>query len=436
MVLEQRAAASASTEVATAQPALETRPTTVAQLRDAVRTAVALGHHVRAVELDTAEAEPAAHTSGVGIHLGGLRGIVEVDDEARTATFRSGTTIDQAATYLEGHGYSMVGAPSNPRLTLAAAVATGAHSGAPTDASFSGSIAGIALVTANGDLVRVTSHKFPHLWGAARLNLGAIGIIAEVTVRVRPYQALRVKRVRRDLASLLRELPEAREKVDYYSATWRPGHDGARLTLGWLEDASPAQVAARRTSLTSITAADERKPGLFTRIRAGIRRLVAGSSSRFSERSEGGVLAEGRDVSGAGAGAAYLEYQFPLYRGGLVVEALHELAHGNSAFARASARLGMVARDDVWLSPAYGQDVFTIAIEVPDAASDRNREALAQAEELFIFLGGLPSWAGWNTFNAGEAADVMPRYSDFAHVAHDLDPYGQFGNAQTARVVH
>jgi hypothetical protein len=286
-------------------------------------------------------------------------------------------------------------------------------------------------------VLRVSASRNPHYWSAARLSLGALGIVTEVTVRVRRYQALRVKRVKADLRSMLRDLPEARSKVDYYVAAWRPGHDAVKLTLGWLEDASPAQVAARRGNLSSALHAQDEKPSLFGRLRAGVRRLFGGGAERLDERREGstGSLAEGRDVAGANSSAVTMEYQFPLYKVDLVLQALHELAQRNRAFSGVQARLGMVARDDVWLSPAYGQDVVAVALDVSDA-SGRNLEALQQAEELFIYLGGLPNWAGWNTFTAGEAADVMPRYSDFLHIAHDLDPDGIFRNAAADRLVH
>lgn len=410
------------------------RPATLAQVQDAVRRASLSGVQVRLPEL-RGEAGP-AHP-GVTLDLRGLRGLVGVDAVAQTATFLAGTTVDQAATELEAHGLSLVGAPSNPKVTLGEGVTLGGHSGSPRDASFPASIAGVTLVDVHGEVIKVSASRNPHFWGAARLSLGALGVVAEVTVRVRRYQALRVKRVRKDLGNVLRELPEARRKVDYYVANWRPGHDAVKLTLGWLEDASPAEVAARRSSLSSVAHAEDEKPGLFARLRAGVRRIFSAGSERVGsgQYDAASSLAEGRDIAGAAASSVSMEYQFPLHQVDLVLQGLHALAQRNRAFNGTHARLGMVARDDVWLSPAYGQDVVAVALDVSDA-SGRNLEALQQAEELFIYLGGLPNWAGWNTFNAGEAADVMPRYSDFVHIAHDLDPYGTFGNAVADRVVH
>lgn len=177
----------------------------------------------------------------------------------------------------------MVGAPSDAKLTLGAGVVLGGHSGAPRDASFPASVAGVTLIDETGAVLRVSASRNPHFWSAARLSLGALGIVTEVTVRVRRYQALRVKRVKTDLRSMLRDLPEARSKVDYYVAAWRPGHDGVKLTLGWLEDASPAQVAARRGNLSSALHAQDEKPGLFSRLRSGcVACSVAGPSGSTS----------------------------------------------------------------------------------------------------------------------------------------------------------
>ncbi len=432
---ERRQSVAAGTVLDKRESAIElVRPTTLAQVQDTVRRAHLTGAQVRLID---PQGSAEAAQPGVAIDLRGLRGLVSVDPAAGTATFLAGTTIDQAATQLEAEGLSMVGAPSDAKLTLGAGVVLGGHSGAPRDASFPASVAGVTLIDETGAVLRVSASRNPHFWSAARLSLGALGIVTEVTVRVRRYRALRVKRVKTDLRSMLRDLPEARSKVDYYVAAWRPGHDGVKLTLGWLEDASPAQVAARRGNLSSALHAQDEKAGLFSRLRAGVRRLFGGGAERLDERREGptGSLAEGRDVAGANSSAVTMEYQFPLYKVDLVLQALHDIAQRNRAFSGVQTRLGMVARDDVWLSPAYGQDVVAVALDVSDA-SGRNLEALRQAEELFIYLGGLPNWAGWNTFTAGEAADVMPRYSDFVHIARDLDPDAIFRNAVADRLVH
>ena len=415
---------------ARAMPSRVARPTTVDELVAAMCEAVRLGANVRPVGSGLAISALAAAPDAL-IDTSELRGFVSIDEAAGTATFLAGTTVNEAATVLEGYEMSFVGAPGNGEATLAGALATGAHGYAPREGSFSAMVAGLSLVTPNGELIRISEHHNAQYWGAARLNLGALGVVAEVTVRIRPFVELRTSRKRRNIDDLMADLSVARDKVDFYRVDWRPRTDDALLTVGWLEAASPASVPTRAPERREVRRRGEGFRVRLARALPFLAPVLDAVTTRLEPTGDRGVRAA-RDIMEAGPAAPFVEYQFPLERGPVVVNALRAFVEESRGLAQADVRITIVAADDVWLSAAYGRDVVSVSVRVPSAS----QKTLLALEDLFIWLGGLPAWGGFHTMTGPEAAYVMPRFSDFQHIRADLDPYGRMENSTLRRLRH
>lgn len=405
------------------------QPLTLAELQETLRR-----HRSSRICVSGSGRAEAPAADCVAIDLSRLRGIIEINEKARTATFLAGTTIDEASVELEAHGYSMVGAPADAAATIGGAVSVGARGYSPKEANFSGSIVELGLLTVEGDYLTVSRRKNAQYWQAVKLGLGALGVITHVTVRLRTYQALRSQRFSRSLDEMLDELNEASAKVDFYRAEWKPTSGKARVEVGWLEPASPAAVPARAFPLP---AGDEESStgGFRAAVKQGIARVlpkVAPIVDRVSsvlDRGDAAGLRDGRDVAGRTEFRSVMEYQFPQERVADAIGDLSELARVSRNFGGARARLSLLGGDDAFVSAAYGGPVVTLALE---AQGSRAEAAFREAEELFIRHGGLPNWGTWNTFTGAEAADVMPRYSDFKHAVHDLDPNGRLVSSTTA----
>lgn len=426
---------------ASSLPTRVVRVTTVDEVVEAVRHAAINGEHVHAAGAGYAITGIAA-APGVLIDTTGLRGMVRVDDREGTATFLAGTTVGEAIAELQGYGATMVGAPGDASATLGGAVSTGAHGYAPREASFSALVHGLTLVTGEGQLLHISERAHSHYFAAARLSLGALGVIAEVTVRFRRNTALRLSRKRRSIEKLIDDIPEARAKTDFYRVDWRPHTDQAILTVGWIETDSPALEAASKSALESGSAAAESsKPRRRIRFRDRIAKILpflAPAIDRvaniFERTGDEGVRMPGT-VSGDADSGLQVEYQFPAVKARQVMSAVARLVANDTLFAAANVRISLVAADSVWLSPAYGEDVVAVCLQLPGRFDDENELALRSAENLFIDLGGLPNWGGWHTLNAAEAAYVMPRYSDFGHIRTDLDPHHRTDNAALRRLL-
>lgn len=421
-------------EQAVAVDAGEERPATLAQLQAVLRRYRDTTTRIRIAGLNR-RVERAADE--LVIDMSGLRGIAHIDKAGQTATFLAGTTVDEAAAELEAHGYSMVSAPADTAASLGGAVSVGAHGYSPKDTNFSASIVDLGLLTVDGNYLTVSARKNAEYWAAARLGLGVVGIITHVTVRIRKYQALRAQRFTRTLDEMLAELNEARSKVDFYRAQWKPTAAKARVEVGWLEDASPAAIPARTFTPPANPEPGEKAGGFRNAIRRGLARVlpklapIVDRVSTVVDRGDAPGLRDGRDVAGRSEHGRVMEYLFPQRAIADAIADLGELARVSHNFGGTRVRLSMIESDRVLMSAAYGEPVVALAIEAHGA---RAEAAFREAEELFIRRGGLPNWGTWNTFNGAEAADVMPRFGDFSHAVHDLDPHGRLVSGTASRL--
>ena len=161
------------------------RPTSVPELAEGVTAAVRRGLGVRAVGSGCSfSALPLA--PDVMVDLSGLSGLPAVDRENQRVTVLAGTTIRDLNQELDAHGLAVTNLPDSDWQTVAGAVSTGTHGTGLAFGSLSQQVVALSLVTADGELVECSAEQRPELFQAARVGLGAMGVLASVTLVCEP----------------------------------------------------------------------------------------------------------------------------------------------------------------------------------------------------------------------------------------------------------
>ncbi len=189
------------------------RPTTPAEVQRVVAEttgpikAVGSGHSFT----------PIAVAAGTQVRLDRLTGLVAVDRDRRTVTVLAGTTIAQLNRLLDAEGLALSNLGDIDAQTITGAIGTGTHG---TGAGFTGlaaMVTALDLVTADGELLHL-DETTPDDLAAARVGLGALGVVTAVTLQCEPSYLLRA--VERPAG-----LDETLEGFD----EWVAGHDHAEL---------------------------------------------------------------------------------------------------------------------------------------------------------------------------------------------------------------
>ncbi|MDQ3103358.1 MAG: oxidoreductase, partial [Actinomycetota bacterium] len=92
-----------------------------------------------------------------------------------------------------------------------------------------------------------------------------------------------------------------------------------------------------------------------------------------------------------------------------------------------------VAADDAMLSPSFERDSCYIAVHADPGGGWVRYFGLVA--EVMADYGGRPHWGKRNPLNAGDLAQLYPRFDDFLRVRERLDPTGAFANGYTDRVL-
>ena len=126
-------------------------------------------------------------SSGSIIDMTGLDRIVHIDTHNQTVTAEAGVRLGTLVGELAGEGLELFGNQDQMERTLGGAVAAPCIGVGIGDQAtqLSSQVVSLKVVTATGKLMKVTKGQ-RHLLNAFRLSYGALGILFEITLRVRP----------------------------------------------------------------------------------------------------------------------------------------------------------------------------------------------------------------------------------------------------------
>ena len=130
-------------------------------------------------------------TDGTLLTLDRLSGLVSHDAAKLTARVRAGTRLAALGPLLAGIGQEMPNLPDINKQTLAGAMSTATHGTGKGLTALHGQALSLRLVLPSGEVVECSRDQRPELFHAARVGLGAFGVLSEVTLQNRPLVRVR-----------------------------------------------------------------------------------------------------------------------------------------------------------------------------------------------------------------------------------------------------
>jgi alditol oxidase len=112
--------------------------------------------------------------------------IAAFDDKARTVTVEGGMSYGQLSPDLDSKGFALHNLASLPHISIAGACTTATHGSGDNNGNLATAVSALELVTASGDVVRLSRHDDGETFRGAVVGLGALGVITKVTLDVQP----------------------------------------------------------------------------------------------------------------------------------------------------------------------------------------------------------------------------------------------------------
>ncbi|HEX6500412.1 MAG TPA: D-arabinono-1,4-lactone oxidase [Micromonosporaceae bacterium] len=378
---------------------------------------------------------PVALTDGVQLDLDALTGLIALDRDARLVTVGAGTRLRELNTLLADLGLAMPNLGDIDAQTISGALATGTHGTGARFGCLATFVEALTLVTGTGEVVRCSATELPDVFAAARVGLGAVGVVTEVTLRCVDAFTLRAEERPAALPDVLAALDEHVHGNDHFEMYWFPYTERVQVKANNRVPADDAPLPRWRAWLDDDFLSNTVFGGACRLSRAVPSLVPLVTKIEARALSPRVYTARSDEVFCTPRRVRFVEMEYALPR-----EALREAFAGLRRVVDTlpfpvvfPVEIRFAAADDIWLSHGYGRDSAYLAIHqyvgMPYEPYFRQFEAVARD------LGGRPHWGKMHYRDAPDLRPVYPRFDDFRAVRDRLDPDRVFGNRYTRQVL-
>ena len=371
-----------------------------------------------------------ACTDGVMVDLSRLDRVLAVEGEL--VTVEGGTGIRALASVLAHHGLALENQGDVDRQTIAGAISTATHGTGGRFGSISSQVVRVRSVTAAGDVVDV--REGDDLL-AARVGLGALGVICTVTLRCVPAFTVRRIDQPRPLDDVLARFDEHVDANDHFELFIFPYTRTALTLTSERSDRKPRPAAAATTFMRHVVLENaalelgcrlgRRLPRAIARIN---RTLVSALSPAQHLDVSHRVYANRRTVR-----FTEMEYAIPREHTAEALERVLALVTRRRLPIGFPIEVRVTAPDDALLSTAQGRPTGYIAVH-----QYRGMEFEAYFRAVEAIMDEYEGRPHWGKRHYQSAATLRPRYPGwdrYLAVRERFDPERKFANDYLRRVL-
>lgn len=411
-------------------------PRGVDEIASVIKAAAAAGARVRPIG--------SGHSfTGIGVpediqlRLDRHADLVALDRASGLVTVQAGMTLRRLNRLLADNGLAMSNLGDIEVQTVSGAISTGTHGTGEKFGGIATQVRGLEVVLADGTVVSTSTQENPELFSAARVGLGALGVISAVTVQTEPLFTLQAQEGPMVLAEVLDRFDELAADNDHFELYWFP-HTQGTLTKrnnrlpegaprsplprwrGWLDD-----EFLSNTVFGAIQVLERAAPRL-------IRPMNRLSTKALSARE---FTALSYEVFTSPRRVRFCEMEYAIPRG-TVVDVIRELdaaIESSGMLISFPVEIRVAAADDIPLSTASGRDSAYIAVHMDHATPHQKYFELV--ESIMGNVGGRPHWGKLHYLDAATLRERYPRFDEFVTLRNELDPEGRFTNGYLDRVL-
>lgn len=366
---------------------------------------------------------PTDHTL---LSLARFRGVQNIDNNNGTATIGGGTTLSRIGDPLWDEGFALRNMPDIDMQSLAGAIATGTHGTGIKFGSMSDEITGLRLVTANGDVLSCSAVENSELFEAARLNLGVLGAVTSVDIKVQPKFYIEENIWVLPIKEALASAEAMRDQHRHFEMYFFPHADYVlMITLDEVDQPAPASEQNHTEgdqSLLEIAELTDTFPWIKSFILNFLIKDVEPSQrSNRSYKIYGNV----RNIR-----FNETEYSVPAEKGLDCISEILDTIKKQNIDIIFPIEYRYIKNDNIWLSPYYQRDGCAISCH---NFHDRDYKAYFKSiEPVFKKYAGRPHWGKINTLNKTDFAAMYPNWEAFNRVRQQLDPSNRLLNQYLA----
>lgn len=420
----------------TATPARYAEPHSADQVVDAVQQAARRAERIRVVGAGHSFT-PLCATDGTLLRLANLSGIITVDRARQRVRVAAGTALHALNPDLEALGLALPNLGDIDRQGIAGAIATGTHGTGIRHQGIASAVMGLTLVLADGSVVAVDDSHDAELFHAARVGLGAFGIVTEVELQCVPAFRLRALESPGRLDEVIDGYEQLVREFDHVDFHWFPHTDRVLLKRNSrvaTDDPGQPQPAWREwfdeqllsnTVYEGLNRVASARPRIVPRLNRLSSRVLG--AKEYTDTSWK-IFCTSRDVR-------FRESEYAVPRTSLpaVITALRTWIDTHDVALPFPVEVRSTGADDVWLSTAYERENAYVAVHQYHRMDDGG--VFAAFEAIVREHEGRPHWGKLHTLGAEDLSQLYPRFGDAQRVRDRVDPDRRFTNEHLTRIL-
>jgi L-gulonolactone oxidase len=364
-----------------------------------------------------------------------MRRILAVDRKRGLVTVEGGLRLHELGPLLAAHGLALENQGDIDRQSISGAISTATHGTGAALPNISARVAGVRLVTSAGEVLQLDRESDREAYLAARVSVGALGVISALTIECVPLYTLHRHDEPLPLEQTLERLDEHVDSNDHFeffvfpyadtalTRRTRRSHDAPHPPPRWRRQLQEQVIENNVLSLVCRTG--RRFPGLAPRLNRVI--TAAMSESRVEDRGYL-VYATKRAVR-----FTEMEYAIPRVHAREAVERVLELVERRRLPILFPVEVRFSAPDEAFLSTASGRPTAYVAVH--QYVGMEFESYFRAVEEIMDSYSGRPHWGKRHYQTAATLRERYPDWDRFRAVRARLDPGGVFANDYTRRVL-
>lgn len=360
---------------------------------------------------------------------------IDVLADARRVRVQGGAAMSEIQKALTEHHLALDNIGSIVTQTAAGYTGTGTHgSGTPLLSTF---IEEIRLVDGTGRVRELSPASEPDLFSAARVHLGCLGVVTEITFRCIDAFDLEERREIIPFDRVLADLDGYLAENDYVKLWWLPYTDVIQVYL--YNRTREQRTTPRPTELMEewgmstysfsvLLCLSRALPTLTPAVLRSLQRLYFTPRRRVNRSDRLFNIGKMIPIHNES------EYAIPRENAAEAIDRLAEIVRGAAPeyWVNFPMEVRFVPGDDIPMSPATGRDSCYLGAYV--ASSKWTVPYHRDFEELMREYAGRPHWGKLFSRTADDFAELYPLYRQFDALRKECDPKRVFRNAFVDKV--
>lgn len=360
--------------------------------------------------------------------------VLQLDKKKMQVRVQAGIKLWQLNEYLDKQGLALKNLGSIARQSIAGAISTGTHGTGINFPVLAGQIEEFRLIKPDGTILNIHHQTDRELFNLAVVNLGALGVISEVTLNVVPCYQLLDQTYVAGLHEVIDNLDTLVNETDHFKLWWFP-HVDKVVVYRYTRTQQPVNDSRLRQWLmdeflsVNVYRLLLRVGNINREWRQNINRVLVQKFIQPLNRTE-----KSYKVFNVPEPPVHreVEWAFDLQIAKDLLREYTNMINTSKHRINFIQEIRFTQADEYALSPCYGRN--TMWLGAYNADNFGWQELMEDFETLAIKYSGRPHWGKEFNTSATYLKEQYPLFNRFNTLRQQFDPEGKLLNNYTERI--